>query len=88
MPDLKAFRKVFMENSAGQKVLADLMDFTDFFSSPDYDERWDARKSGQRDVILFILDSLGLGQSLERIVQGLAKVPVDPEPKLQEETER
>lgn len=88
MKDLqKLYRNVFARGS-GPRVLADLMDFAGL-----WDNRFleDARKAdrvaGQKDVVLYILEQIGISDDYEAIARALIKIPVRPKEKPQEEAD-
>ena len=85
-PEDKAntYRKVFM-SPEGRAVLQDIIEFTAVFSNSfDDSERLQERLSGQKDVGLYILDSLGLLTSYENLIMALLTIPAEPV-KLQKE---
>ena len=75
------YRKVFM-SSEGRVVLADLLEFAGIFTNHFNDDpREQERLNGQKDVGLYILDSLGITGDYETLTRALLSVPAKPKQK-------
>lgn len=81
-PYLGVYRRVFSTDE-GVIVLADLMDFVGLWNNSFYsDARRAERVMGQRDLLMYILERLGISTDPTAIARALVGIPV-PEPEKQ-----
>jgi len=72
----RIFRRVFFRSRLGQRALAHMMRFCRFFEQTYHDDpRLAERESGQRDMILMILDHAGLIGDYEALSRLMARMP-------------
>lgn len=81
------FRRVFSTDE-GQAVLADLLEFVGFWDNgPRADPRMSNRDLGQKDVVYFILDRIGLSSDYREVARSLLAIPSGPPAEEQQEGE-
>lgn len=83
---LKAYRHVFGRGRLAKKVLADLMAYAMVLERGiEPDGRGQDFMAGRRDVVVYILNSMGIGSDYEDIARALAGVRVpQPQPEQME----
>lgn len=81
-PLLGTYRRVFGTDE-GRVVLADLMDFVGLWQNPFYiSVRKSERVLGQRDLLMYILERLGVSDDPMAIARAILEIPV-PQPENQ-----
>jgi hypothetical protein len=86
-PYLGVYRRVF-GTAEGVIVLADLMDFVGLWNNSFYpDSRRAERVMGQRDLLMYILERLGISTDPMAISRALMAIPVPQPEDKQEEAE-
>ncbi|MBW1723750.1 MAG: hypothetical protein JRJ78_17105 [Deltaproteobacteria bacterium] len=75
----RIYRRVFASGALGPRVLGDLMSYAMVLDAGmEPDPRGQDFMAGRRDVVLYILDCMGITQDYEAIARALAKTRVKP----------
>tara|TARA_R100001530_G_scaffold132681_1_gene105313 strand:- start:340 stop:612 length:273 start_codon:yes stop_codon:yes gene_type:complete len=81
MPTPRSYKNLFGRGRIGPAILAEIFEYAGFFDHCLYkDEMAMARHEGQRDVILFILDKMGISGNSEGMIRNILRTHVKRAP--------